>query len=80
MDTFFAIVQIILCIAMVVLVLCQDSKSEGLSGVITGANSDTFYGRQKSKALKAKLSKATIVVAVLLLVLTLVINALHMAG
>ena len=78
MDIFLAVVQIILTIAMIVLVLCQDSESEGLSGVITGSKNDSFYGKQKGKALKAVLSKLTVIVAISLLIVTLGINALHL--
>ena len=67
------IVQLVLSIALVLIVLLQQSRRQGLSGAISGA-ADTFFSKNKSKGLDALLVKLTIVVAVLFVIITLVLN------
>ena len=67
------IVQLVLSIALVLIVLLQQSRRQGLSGAISGA-ADTFFSKNKSKGLDALLVKLTIVVAVLFVIVTLVLN------
>ncbi len=67
------IVQLVLSIVLVVIVLLQQSRRQGLSGAISGA-ADTFFSKNKSKGLDALFVKLTIVVAVLFVIVTLVLN------
>lgn len=67
------IVQLIVCVAMVLIVLFQTGKTAGVSGVIGGGN-ETFLSKNKSKSLDAKLAKATKWVAIVFVVLTLILN------
>ncbi len=67
------VVQVILAVGLVVIVSIQSGKSDGLSA-LAGGSSDTFMGRNKSKALDAKLAKATKWIGGVFLVLTLVLN------
>lgn len=68
-----SIVQVILCVFLIVIVVMQQSQNRGLSGAISG-NTDTFYGKNKSRSKESRLSKATIISMVLLVVVTLAIN------
>lgn len=80
MSTFvviMGILLIIICVASIALVLMQDSKSDGLSGVFTGSASESFYSKNKKRGLKAKLAKWTIISGVALLVVTLIINGVE---
>ncbi len=67
------IVQLVLSVVLVLIVLLQQSRRQGLSGAISGA-ADTFFSKNKSKGLDALLVKLTIVVAVLFVIVTLVLN------
>lgn len=58
------IVYLIICVALVIVVMLQESKSDGAS-VITGQGSESFYGKNKSTTKKAFLSKLTILLGVL---------------
>ena len=69
----FAIVQLILAIALVAVVLLQQSRRQGLSGAISGA-ADTFFSKNKSKNLDSLLVKLTAVVATVFIIVTLVLN------
>lgn len=78
METFLGIVVIVLAIAIIALVLCQDAKSEGLTGVISGSsNEGGAFGKQKSKQLQSVLSKATVVCSVLMLIAVILMLALE---
>ncbi|MBR5543213.1 MAG: preprotein translocase subunit SecG [Oscillospiraceae bacterium] len=73
-----AIAQIVLSVALVFVVLLQQSRRQGLSGAISGA-ADTFLSKNKAKSFDAMLAKITVVVAVIFLVVTLVLNLSFMA-
>ncbi len=68
-----SIIQVIICILVVVLTLLQSGKRAGLSGAISGG-AETFFGKNKARAMDAKLEKATIVGGIALVVITLIIN------
>jgi len=74
MVTFFTIIQLLVGLLIVLMVLFQSGKSQGL-GVVGGA-ADTFLAKGKAKSLDAKLARATKWVGALFLVLTLVLNIL----
>lgn len=72
-----AIILIILCVAIVAVVLMQESRSAGLSGAIAGG-ADTFFGKGKGKSMEKKLEKITKIFAVIFFVLTLGITIFFM--
>ncbi|HZJ77177.1 MAG TPA: preprotein translocase subunit SecG [Clostridia bacterium] len=64
-------VLLILCsIAIVIVVLLQESRTAGLSGAIAGG-ADTFLGKNKGRTAEQKLIKITKVFAISFFVLTL---------
>ena len=67
------IVQLVVCLALVLIVLFQSGKRSGLSGAIAGA-ADTFLLKSKNKGLDATLSKATKWVGLAFVLITLVLN------
>jgi len=66
------VLHIIFSITIVVLVLLQSAKSEGLSGSIAGG-AETFFGKNKGRTLDAMLSKFTSFVAVAFLITSIVL-------
>lgn len=66
------IVQVILAVVLVAVVTIQSGKSAGLSSAIAGG--EGFAAKGGSKALDAKLAKATKWIGGVFLVLTLVLN------
>ncbi len=73
LSTFFIASELILAIAMIVVVLLQPSKADGLKGFVTGTT-ETFFSKNKSRTKEAFLSKLTVLVAILLAVNTLALN------
>ena len=69
------IVLIVVSIALIILVLLQESKQQGLSGAIAGG-ADTFFGKNKGRTMEAKLEKITKVLCAVFVVLTLVTTLL----
>lgn len=66
------VLHIIFSITIVVLVLMQSAKSEGLSGSIAGG-AETFFGKNKGKTLDALLGKFTSFVAIAFLITSIVL-------
>lgn len=59
------IVQSIVAIILITVVLMQPSKTNGLSGLVSGGATDTFYSKNKSKTSEALLSRITVICAVI---------------
>ena len=69
------IFQLLLGLCIILMVLFQSGKSQGL-GVIGGV-ADTFLARSKAKRMDAKLARATKWVGAAFIVLTLVLSILQ---
>lgn len=70
------IVYVLICIALVVVVMAQEGK-EGLSSAIMGGGSggsDTYWSKNKGRSKEGKLSKATVILATLFIVISIVLN------
>ena len=61
------------CIALVVVVLMQQGKDQGL-GALAGGMSDTYWGKNKSRSAEGNLKKATRIMAIVFIVLAVVLN------
>ena len=72
LRTILTILFVIDCIALTVVVLMQEGKSQGL-GAIAGA-ADTYWGKNKGRSMEGALVKATTVMGVLFFVLAVVLN------
>ena len=75
LTTVMTVLQLLVGLAIILMVLFQSGKSEGL-GVIGGA-ADTFLAKSKAKSLDAKLARGTKWVGAVFIVLTLVLTVLH---
>ena len=71
--TILTIIYIIICVALVVVVLMQEGKSAGLTGAITGV-ADTYWGKNKGRSMEGALAKATTVLAVLFIIISIALN------
>ena len=71
LRTILTILFVIDCIALTVVVLMQEGKSQGL-GAIAGA-ADTYWGKNKGRSMEGGLVKATTIMGVLFFVLAVVL-------
>lgn len=69
-EIILGILILITSLLIVVLVLLQEGKQQGLSGAIAGG-AETFFGKSKGRTMEQKLVKITRVCAGVFFVLTL---------
>ena len=75
MKTVVTILQLLCGLAIILIVLFQSGKSQGLSGAIGGV-ADSFLAKNKAKSTDARLARATKWVGAAFIILTLVLNLL----
>ena len=67
------VLYVLICLALVVVVLFQESKTQGLSGSINGV-AETYWGKNKGRSMEGTLEKSTKILAALFIVLSVVLN------
>lgn len=72
LKTILSVLFIIISLIITVVILMQEGKSAGL-GAISGA-ADTYWGKNKGRSMEGGLEKATKILAVLFILLSLVLN------
>lgn len=72
LRTILTVIFVIVCIALTVLVLMQEGKSQGL-GSISGM-ADTYWGKNKGRSMEGALVKITTGLAVAFMVLAIILN------
>lgn len=70
------VVQLLAALVLILIVLFQSGKSQGLSGAIGGV-ADSFLAKNKAKTIDAKLARATKWFGAVFLVLTLILLILN---
>mgnify|MGYP000243091859 CR=1 FL=1 len=68
------IVLIACSVFIVVITLMQSQKQQGMTSAITGAENDSFYGKNSGNTREAALERLTKVCAVIFFVVTLLVN------
>lgn len=71
LKTVVTIAYIIICVALVIVVLMQEGKTNGL-GAVTGA-ADTYWTKNKGRSAEGILVKITTVLSVLFVALSLIL-------
>lgn len=61
------VIHILIAFSLMVTVLFQSGKSQGLSGSIAGG-AETFFGKNKGKTMDGVLAKITVVLAILFVI------------
>ncbi|MCE5827827.1 preprotein translocase subunit SecG [Staphylococcus pseudintermedius] len=77
MHSFFVVLLIIDCIALITVVLLQEGKSNGLSVAISGG-AEQLFGKQKQRGVDLFLHRLTIVLSIIFFVLMLGISYFNM--
>ena len=72
LRTILTILFVIDCIALTVVVLMQEGKSQGL-GAIAGA-AETYWGKNKGRSMEGNLVKWTKILTVVFFLLAIVLN------
>ncbi|MCI9360369.1 MAG: preprotein translocase subunit SecG [Hungatella sp.] len=72
LKVLLVVVFVLICIALTVIVLLQEGKSQGL-GSISGM-ADSYWGKNKGRSMEGTLEKVTKFAAVAVLLLALILN------
>ena len=72
-KTIVTVLEVIASIAMILVVLFQSGKEDGLSGAISG-NTESYMNKGNRSTLDAKLASATKWIAIVFMILTLALN------
>lgn len=75
MHTALMVILLLSSIVLIVSILLQESKSDGLSGSIAGG-AEQLFGKRKSRGYDALLSRITTICAVVYIVVSLAIVAI----
>ncbi len=74
MHIFLTILQLIIGTILIAVVLIQPGKTNGLSGLISGGATESFYSKNKSRTSQAMLSRTTVVLAILFAIICIAQN------
>jgi preprotein translocase subunit SecG len=67
------ILHLLFCVSIIVIVLLQSAKQQGLSGSIAGG-AESFFGKNKGRTIDAILSKYTKIAAIAFLVTSIILQ------
>ena len=69
------VILLIVCALLVVICLSQDQKSQdSMTAALTGASSDSFYGKNEGRTKEAILNKITRTLGIIMFIAVLAIN------
>ena len=71
LEIILTILEVISSVALILVVLFQSGKEQGLSGAITGGSQDTYLNKNKNGSLDKMLASATKWIALAWILLTL---------
>lgn len=74
LKVILTVVYILVCVAIMVLVLMQDSKNQGLSGALAGGSGNSYWSKNKGRSKEGILNKVTIVLGIVFVVLSVVMS------
>ena len=75
LRTIVTVVFIAICIALVILVMLQESKSSGLTGTV-GGMADSYWSKNRGRSMEGTLEHFTRYGAIVFMVITLILNIL----
>ena len=71
------IVYTIVCLGLTALTFMQNKSGNGASGTIMGAGASNFYEKNKGKTREGKLKRATIILGVVFVLLTITLGIVY---
>ncbi|HAE51880.1 MAG: preprotein translocase subunit SecG [Ruminococcus sp.] len=68
-------ILLVVCLAVIILCLSQEQKSQdSMTAALTGASTDSFYGKNEGRSKEAILNKITRFLGIVLFVVVLAVN------
>ena len=72
LKTILSVIFVLICLALTVIVLLQEGKSQGLGAI--GGMAESYWGKNKGRSMEGHLVLATKIMAILFMVLAIVLN------
>ena len=72
LKTILSVIFVLICLALTVIVLLQEGKSEGLGAI--GGMAESYWGKNKGRSMEGMLVKITKILAVFFMLLAVVLN------
>lgn len=76
MTIFFSIIFLISSLSLIISVLLQESKSEGLGAIGGGGGSQGLWGKTRMRTFEAMLARITTVSAIVFMISALILAAI----
>ena len=73
LKTVLIVIHLLMSVAIIALVLMQQSKGRGMSGAISGG-SDTFFGKHGGRTVDSMLKRWTVFMAVVFLITSITLS------
>ncbi len=70
------VIDVIVCLALIVVTTIQTKDSQGASGTITGSTTNNFYEQNKGRTKEGKLKRYTIILGIIFAILSIVLSIL----
>lgn len=70
------VIDVIVCLALIIVTTIQTKDSQGASGTITGSTTNNFYEQNKGRTKEGKLKRYTIILGTIFAILSIVLSIL----
>ena len=72
LKTILSVIFVLICLALTVIVLLQEGKSQGLGAI--GGMAESYWGKNKGRSMEGNLEKWTKILMVVFFILAIVLN------
>ena len=72
LKTILSVIFVLICLALTVIVLLQEGKSQGLGAI--GGMAETYWGKNKGRSMEGRLVTGTKILVALFIVIAAVLN------
>ena len=72
LKTILSVIFVLICLALTVIVLLQEGKSQGLGAI--GGMAESYWGKNKGRSMEGNLVKWTKILTVVFFLLAIVLN------
>ena len=73
------VVDLIICVALIILAMMQSKDDAGLSSTITGSSTNNFFEKNKGRTKEGMLKKWTIILGVAFVLVTIATSIIYIA-
>ena len=72
LKTILSVIFVLICLALTVIVLLQEGKSQGLGAI--GGMAETYWGKNKGRSMEGMLVKITRALVILFMLIAAILN------